>query len=148
MGNSFELEASLRQVHRIIPKWPWTLQDQMYSLYVLQLLIVWNSSPFRSVTSRFGVTGHFDTSAPNDPQMTSNTKRLKVPHIYCIRAPESQISLHLALRPAAFEVQANLSQAHRMTTKKVLNNKGKIYPIYVRATTRTHGSGNGQESVY
>ena len=38
-------------------------------------------------------------SAPNDPQMTLNAIRLKVPCICCTTACESQISLRFALRP-------------------------------------------------
>ncbi len=43
------------------------------------------SHPVCSTTSRFGVTGHSETNAPNDPKLTFNTKRSKVhvPHI-CI----------------------------------------------------------------
>ncbi len=37
---------------------------------------------FRYTASRFPVTGHFETSPQNDPKMTFNTKRSKVPHIH------------------------------------------------------------------
>ncbi len=33
----FEIQAILRQVHQMTPNWPWILQGQMYSMYVLLL---------------------------------------------------------------------------------------------------------------
>ncbi len=33
----FELWAILRQMHRMIPKWPWTLKGQRYIIQMLQL---------------------------------------------------------------------------------------------------------------
>ena len=33
------------------------------------------------IFTRFQGTGHFEKSAPNDPKMTLNIKRSKVPHI-------------------------------------------------------------------
>ncbi len=47
--------------------------------------------PVHSTGSSFRVTGHFERSAPNDPQMTLNTKKLTVLYINVIRTPESQI---------------------------------------------------------
>ncbi len=38
-----------------------------------------NFSPIFSIDTRFPVTGHFETSAPNDPKMTLNTNRSKIP---------------------------------------------------------------------
>ncbi len=35
---------------------------------------------FRSTTSCFGVRGHVETSAPNDPKMTLNTTRSRISH--------------------------------------------------------------------
>ncbi len=42
----FELQAILRQVHRMTPKWPWTLQGPRYTTYVL---LVSQSPKFWSV---------------------------------------------------------------------------------------------------
>ena len=63
---------------------------------------------FCSMTAVFEL--HFETSAPNDPQMTMNTTRSKVPHICVNRFPESRFSLHFALQPARFEWQTILGQ--------------------------------------
>ncbi len=63
------------------PKWRWTLIGQRYPIYMLQLP---PSPKIRSVLlygQPFWVTGHFETSAPNDIKMTLNTKRSKMPHI-------------------------------------------------------------------
>ncbi len=105
----FNIQAIWRQVHRMIPKWPWTLQGQRYPINVLLVsmcpkfhsvslydepfssygpfwdkctewpqnnlepykfkctLYIYNYcpwvpdfTPFRSTTSRFRVTGHFE----------------------------------------------------------------------------------------
>ncbi len=46
---------------------PWTIQSQMHPIYMLLVLPSSNSSPFCSTTNRFSATGHFETSAQNDP---------------------------------------------------------------------------------
>ncbi len=52
-------------------------------LYVIGAPESPNLTPFCSTTSRFLVTGYFETSAPNDPNMTlKNTKRSKIPNLY------------------------------------------------------------------
>ncbi len=82
----------LTQEDRMTPKWPWTLKGQRYYyyLYVLLVPMIPNSSPFCSTTSRFGIAGHFETSAQNDLKMTLDT-RSKVAHICFTTVPESQI---------------------------------------------------------
>ncbi len=68
------------------------------------------------MASRFRVTGgHFETSPPNDPEITLNTKRSNVSHIHVTATPDSQISVSFALRPAVSEHQAILRQVRRMT---------------------------------
>ncbi len=42
---------------------------------------------FLSTASHFWVTGHFETTAPNGPQMTLSTKRSKVPHTHFTTIP-------------------------------------------------------------
>ncbi len=74
-----------------------------------------NFTQFHSTTTHFRDTGHFETSAVNDPKMTLNAKRSYVPHICATSIHESQISLHFALWTAVFEIQAILRQVHRMT---------------------------------
>ncbi len=91
-----EIQAILRQVHQMTPKCPWTPQGQRYPIYVSLV----STSPIfhsvRSTTSRFRDTGHFETSALNDPHIylepctTSHfrdtghfeTSALNDPHIY------------------------------------------------------------------
>ena len=74
-----------------------------------------NFTPFRSTTSRFQVTCHFETNALNDPKMTLNTTKSNVPHICVTSIHESHISLHFALQPAVFQLQAIVRQVHWMT---------------------------------
>ena len=74
-------------------------------------------TPFHSMAGRFWVTGHFEISAPNDPQMTLYPRRSKIPQIHITTTSKSQISLRFALRPAIFELQAILKQVHLMTSK-------------------------------
>ncbi len=64
----------------------------------------------------FHISGKFETSAPNDPQMTLNTKSSKVPLIDMTATPESQISILLALRTAIFELQATFKK-HKELSK-------------------------------
>ncbi len=60
------------------PNWPWTLQRQITLYLYNNCSQVSNFTLFRSTTSRFGVTGHFETRAPNNLQMTLNTTRSEV----------------------------------------------------------------------
>ncbi len=77
-----------------------------------------NITPFHSTTSHFRVTGHFETSALNDPKMTLNTKRLKVPHIHVTTTPQPQCSLCFTIRPPfLFWVTCHLRRVHQMTPK-------------------------------
>ncbi len=67
----FPLTDYLRQVHRITPKCALSLQGQKYPIYVSQV----SSSPkldsvFFSMTRRNRVTGHCETSTPNDSTMS------------------------------------------------------------------------------
>ncbi len=71
-----------------------------------------NFSVFRTMTSRFADTDHFDTSALNDPKMTLNTKRSKVIHIHIIPTiiPNLLYGLPFASQPI-------FRWIHRMTPK-------------------------------
>ncbi len=91
----FEIQAILRQVHRMIPNWPWTQQRQITLYLYNNCPRVSNFTPFGSTTSRFGVTGHFETRAPNDLKMTLNITRSKVHHICVTSVPESHILVSL-----------------------------------------------------
>ncbi len=69
----FEIQAILRQEHRMTPNWSWTLQGQITPYRYNNCPRVPSFTLFRSTSNRFQVTGHFDTSALNDPKMTLNT---------------------------------------------------------------------------
>ncbi len=103
------------------PKWHWTLKCQRHPIYLLQLPQV--QIPLRfAIQPAFSLdTGHFETSGPNDPKMTLNTKRLKMPHIHvcCITTPESRVSHFTPFRSTAslFPDKTILRQVHRMKPK-------------------------------
>ena len=82
-------------------KWPRNDLEH-YQVKCIQYMCCWypwvlNFSPFCSTASRFWVTSHFETSVPNDPQMTLNPTRSNVPHICVISIHESQFSLSFTL---------------------------------------------------
>ncbi len=58
------------------------------------------------------ILAHFEASAPNDPKMTVNTKRSKVPHIHVTTSPESRIFHRFTLRSPVFEEEGIWRQAH------------------------------------
>ncbi len=71
-------------------------------------------------------------STANDPQMTLNTKRSKVPHIHaCNNYPQvpNFTPFHSTVR--RFELQAILRQVHWMTPKWPWRLIGQRYPIHV-----------------
>ena len=115
-------------------EWPkndfWTLQGLMYPIYCYWYSQVPHFNLFRSGTGPFGDTDHFETSALNDPRMTLNTTKSKVPHICGISIHESQISVCFTLRPTVFEVQAILRKVHRMTPKWHWTLKDQRYTTY------------------
>ncbi len=83
----FKLQAILRQVHWMTPNTkrsniPLICNDPQ----------VPNFNPFRSTSSRFRVTGHFETSALIDPQMMLNTKRFAIYIWKICQLPVSKIS--------------------------------------------------------
>ncbi len=82
----------------------------MYLIYVLQVLMSPKFQSFHSMTTHFGVTGYFDTSAPNDPQIALATTRSKVPHICVTIVPGPRISVRFALRPVILDLQAILKK--------------------------------------
>ena len=128
----FGIQAILRQVHRMTPNWLWTLQGQITLYTCMYKSCPWfpNFIPLCCMTSHFWYTGNFDTSALNDPKITLNTTRSKVPHICVTSFHESQISPHFGLWPAGFEIQAILRQGHRMTPND-LEHYTAMCPIYV-----------------
>ncbi len=77
----FEIQAILRQLHRMTPNWPWTQQGQIALYMYNNCPGVSNFTPFRPTTSRFQVTGHFETSAPNDENDFEHYKVKGTPHM-------------------------------------------------------------------
>ena len=113
----FELQAILRQVHWMTPNWPWTLQGLRYPIYVTsvresQILLHFTlRNPFLSYRP-------FWDKCTEWPQMTLNLTRSNVPHICITTIPGSQISLRFTVRPALFEIQTIVRQAHRTTPNR------------------------------
>ena len=93
------------------PKWPSTLQGHIVP-HVLLVSTVTYFTPFRSTTSRFWNTGHFETSAPNDPKLTLNPT---LPYIGITTVPKSHC---FALQATIFKLQAILRQVHWTTPKR------------------------------
>ena len=111
----------MRHVHWMTLKWPWTLQGQMYPIYVLLVPPNPNFPPFCTTTSRcVQVTGRFKPSARNDTKMTNPT-RSQVPYPYITDITESQISVYFALRPAVFWVTRHFVNSAPNDPKMALN---------------------------
>ncbi len=74
-----------QNVLRMIRKVAWIRHSQNYPHTCVTSTPPPPPSPkshfFRSTTSRFWVAGHFETSAPDDPEMTLNTTMSNVPYI-------------------------------------------------------------------
>ena len=71
------------------PKLPWTKRSKeppQHSITILESQIYL----FRSTTSHSWATSHFETSVPNNPKMTLNSVRSKVPHIHITTTPKSK----------------------------------------------------------
>ncbi len=66
-------------------------KNQRFPIYIWPLPPIPNVTLFHSMYSRYRVTGHSETTAPNDPNMTFDTKRSKVPHIH-VTTSDSQIN--------------------------------------------------------
>ncbi len=114
-------------------KWPqndlWTLKVKGTSYIYYNQPQVPNFTPFTCTASRFRVTAPFETSAPKDPKMNLNTKRLKVPIVQVTTTTESLTPFRFPPRPAIFEFQDSLTQAHWMTPRMALNTKRTKYHI-------------------
>ncbi len=77
-------------------------QNHFEHYKVIGTLYMCHFTPFCSTTKRFRGTGHFKTSAANDPKMTSNHTGSPVPHICVTGVDQSQILLSFAQRPVIF----------------------------------------------
>ncbi len=82
-GQPFSNYWALRQRHRMTSPMTLNNKDQRYPIRVLH---VYPSSKFNTICSTancFRVAGHLETSALNDPKITLNTERSKVPLYTC-----------------------------------------------------------------
>ncbi len=78
-------------------KWPWTLKDQRYPIYMWQLPLTPNFTPFCTMVIRFWVTGHLRQMHLITPKWL---KSQRYPHhIHVMATPESKISFHFPLQP-------------------------------------------------
>ncbi len=110
----FKIQAILRKVHGMAPKWHWTLQGQI-TLYIYNSC-PWfpNFTPFCSMTNLCSRYTPFWDKGTEWPKMTLDTTRSYVPHTYVTSIHKIQISLSFFLRPEVFEIQVILRQVHRM----------------------------------
>ncbi len=89
------------------PKWPWTLQSQMYPMYILLLPRVTNFSPFHSMANRFWVAGYFEKRCTEWSQSNLEPYKIKCTP-YVLLVPMSSKFHCFALWPAIFEKQTIL----------------------------------------
>ncbi len=67
---------------------------------------------FRSTATPCPDTGHIQTSAPNDPNMTLNTEKSKILHIYKLQKTRGPWALTLCLRTATWPLGKVPEVAH------------------------------------
>ena len=79
-----QIQAILREVHRMILKWLWTQKGQRYPICMLQQPPSPRFHPYALHRHPFSSYRPFWDKCTERPQMTLNTKRSKVPHICCI----------------------------------------------------------------
>ena len=66
-----------------------------------------SNTGFLSMVNRFKVTGHFETSAPNDPEMTPNSTGSTVPYA-CFTSPAQVTnSSSICFMASRFQVTSN-----------------------------------------
>ncbi len=115
-------------------KWPWTLTGQRYPIYTYNTHTHTQSPKIHSVSlyrQPFSSAGHVETSAPNDPKMTFNTKGSKVPPYICyqyIRVPTFTPFRSTASR---FLVTGHSEKSTPNDPKWPWTLRGKRYPIYM-----------------
>ncbi len=117
-------------------KWPpndlKALRAQRYPIHVSQLSTTLNFTPFGSTLSHFRVSGHFETSALNDPKMTLNTERSQLLHIHVTTTPASQNFTPFNSTASCFRVTGHFQTSALNDSKKwhwTLTRQR--YPIYM-----------------
>ena len=128
----FELLAILRRAQWMTPKGPWALQGYGYPLYGL-LVTIWstNLNSICSITSRVGVTGHFETDAPNDSKLTLSTKRSKCTTYTFYKSPRVPGFTRFYSTASHFEVTGHFEKSAPNDPKEPLTLKAQIYPYVV-----------------
>ncbi len=125
---ALELQAILRQVHQLTPKWSWTLKGQGYMFELppeSQISLSFTLRPAIFELQAILRQVHSVTA-----KMTLNTKRSKVPH-YVTTKSDSQISVSFVLRLVAHQIQTILRQVPQMTPKWHWTVNDQRYPIYI-----------------
>ncbi len=92
-----------------------TLKGQSYPIYILL--------PPPSPMPCLSVTGHFETSAPNDPKMNLNTKRSKVPHIHGTNYPWVPDFTPFRCTASCFQVTGHFETSAAIDPKMTFNTK-------------------------
>ncbi len=116
----FEIQAILRQVHWMTPKWPWTTRSN-YPEYVTAVL--WSQISVRFVLrpAVFEIPPIL-RHAPSEPKMTSSPTRSNVPNICITSMLESHISVYFALWPVISRYKiAEILEMYRMTSDWLWN---------------------------
>ncbi len=115
------------------PKWPFKNTKRPKLPHIHVMLLLPPSSKSRSVSlygqPLFELQAIFETNVLNDPKMTLNTRRSKLPHIHVTTITQFQISLRFALWPSVFGLQDILGQMHWMTPKWPWTLRGQRYSI-------------------
>ena len=123
------ISSYLWLVHRIIPKWHWTLKGQRYPIYMLQLPPCQKFHSICSTASLFRVIGQFEISALNDPQMTLTTKGLKVSiYRYMLQLPPSPKNHSVLLYGQPFLSYRSFLHKCTVWLKMTLNSKRSKVP--------------------
>ncbi len=128
----FELQAILRQVHRMTPKcynvkYEWILQCQRYTIYVLPMSMGPKFKSFWLYDLPFWSYRPFWNNCTEWPQMILHTTRSNIHHRCVTSVVESQISLCFTLQPAVLEIWTILRQVYPTTPKWPWTLQGQRY---------------------
>ncbi len=134
----FQLQAILRQVHWMTPKWPWTLQHLVYTRSLISVTNIYESQIsvlFCSTSNRFLSYRPFWDKVTEWPQNDLEHCEVKSP-ICVTSAPESQISLRFALQPIVAELQAILNT--KMTQNDLKPTRSNVPHMLVPTSPKFH----------
>ncbi len=92
-------------MHRMTPKWPWTIKGQMFPTQVLPDHSVTNFNSFCSTPSPLWITGHFEICPKWSLNDLEHYEVKGISYVsYKFLWNSSQISVHSALWTALFEL--------------------------------------------